>query len=144
MLVFDLVDVVRALAQFEHSSEVLVLNLDASPEATEQFEQATEVDEAFLGHCLRLCLDCFPVAFDHTGAVALPSNMVDTRLQWLVSSVMEGCYESSCDTLPQPLILTACCRIVVRKHPMEAVRHHVVDAYYLSVAFTELRELLQL
>ena len=80
MLVFDLVDVARALAQFEHSSEVLVFNLDASLEATEQFEQATEVDEAFLGHCLRLCLDCFPIAFGHTRAIVLPSNMVDGRL----------------------------------------------------------------
>ena len=35
VLVFDLVDVVKALAQFEHSSEALVFNLDASPEATE-------------------------------------------------------------------------------------------------------------
>ena len=58
MLVFDL-----AGAQFEHLSEVLIFILDASLEATEQFEQATEVDEAFLGHCLRLHLGCFGVAF---------------------------------------------------------------------------------
>ena len=77
MLVFDLVDVTKALAQFEHLSEALVFNLDASPEATEQFEQATEVDEAFLGHCLRLRLDCFVVAFSYAGAAALPLNMVD-------------------------------------------------------------------
>ena len=81
VLVFDLVDVVRALAQFEHSSEVLVLNLDASPEATEQFEQATEVDEAFLGHCLRLHLDCFAAAFGHAREIALPLNMVDAGLR---------------------------------------------------------------
>jgi hypothetical protein len=48
-----LFDVSKALAQFGHSSEALVFNLDASPEATKQFEQATEVDEAYLGHCLR-------------------------------------------------------------------------------------------
>ena len=59
VLIFNLADVVKVLAQFEHSSEVLVFILDASLEAIEQFEQATEVKEAFLGHCLRLCLDCF-------------------------------------------------------------------------------------
>ena len=37
VLVFDLVVVVKALVQFEHSSGVLVSDLDASPEATEQF-----------------------------------------------------------------------------------------------------------
>ena len=81
MLVFDLVDVARALAQFEHSSEVLVFNLDASLEATEQFEQATEVDEAFLGHCLRLHLDCFVAAFGYAGPAALPLDMVDVGLR---------------------------------------------------------------
>ena len=48
MLVFDLVDAAKALAQFEHSSEMLALILVASQEATEQFEQATKVEEAFL------------------------------------------------------------------------------------------------
>ena len=76
MLVFYLVDVAKALAQFVHSSGALVFNLDASPEATEQFEKATEVDEAFLRHCLRLRLDCFVVAFSHARAAALLLNMV--------------------------------------------------------------------
>ena len=48
VFVFDLADVAKALAQFEHSLEVLVFILDASLEATEQFEQATKVEEAFL------------------------------------------------------------------------------------------------
>ena len=48
VLVFDLADVAKALVQFEHSSEVLVFIHDASPDATEQFEQAMEVKEAFL------------------------------------------------------------------------------------------------
>ena len=142
MLVFDLVDVAKALAQFEHSSEALVFNLDASPEDTEQFEQAIEVDEAFVGHCLRLRLDCFVVAFGHAGAAVLPLNMIDSRPCQMVSSVVGGCYESSCDTLPQPLILTACRWTVVIQHPMEVVQHRVVDAYNLSVAFAGLRELL--
>jgi hypothetical protein len=60
-----------------------------------QFEQATEVDEAFLEPCLRLRLDCFIVAFDHAGVVALPLNMVDVGLRQMVSSVAGGCYESS-------------------------------------------------
>jgi hypothetical protein len=96
------------LAQFGHSSKALVFNLDASLEAIEQFEQATEVDEAYLGHCLRWRLDCFVVAFGHAKAAALPLNVVDVELHQMVSSVAGGCYESSCDTLPQPLTLTAC------------------------------------
>jgi len=45
------------------------LILDASPKATEQFEQAMEVEEAFLGPCLRLRLGCFVFAFGY--AIAL-------------------------------------------------------------------------
>ena len=80
VLIFDLADVAKALAQFEHSSEALIFILDVSPEATEQFEQATEVEETFLGHCLRLRLDYFVFAFGYAGAAALPSNMVDAGL----------------------------------------------------------------
>jgi hypothetical protein len=122
---------------------VLVFNLDAFPEVTVQFEQATEVDEAFLERCLCLRLDYFIVAFGHVGVVALSLNMVDAGRQ-MVSSVAGGCYESSCDTLPQPLTLTACCQTVVIQRAMEAVRHHVKDAYNLNVAFAGLRELLYL
>ena len=68
VLVFDLAVVAKALAQFKHSSGVLVFNLDASLEATVQFEQATEVDEEFLGRCLCLRIDCFVVGFGHAGA----------------------------------------------------------------------------
>ena len=80
VLVFDLANVVKALTQFKHSLKVLVFILDASLEATEQFEQATEVDEAFLGHCLRLHLDCFVVALGHAGAATLLLNMVAAGL----------------------------------------------------------------
>jgi hypothetical protein len=59
---------------------VLVFDLAASLEATEQFEQATEVGEAFLECCLRLHLDWFVVAFGHARAAALPLNMVDAGL----------------------------------------------------------------
>ena len=38
VLVFDLADAVKALAQFENSSEMLIFILDASQEATEQFD----------------------------------------------------------------------------------------------------------
>ena len=86
-----------------------------------QLEQATEVDEAFLGRCLLLRLDCSIVAFSHAGAATLPLNMVDSRLCQTISSVVGGCYESSCDTLPQTLVMTACCRTVVIQYPMEAV-----------------------
>ena len=108
MLVFDLAVVAKALAQFKHSSGVLVFNLDASLEATVQFEQATEVDEVFLERRLCLCLDCFIVAFGHAGAATLPLNMVDAGLHQMVSLIAGGCYESSCDTLPQPLTLATC------------------------------------
>ena len=142
MLVFDLVVVVKALVQFEHSSRVLVFDLDASSEATEKFEQATEVAEAFLGYYLHLRLDCFVAAFDYAGAVALPLNMVDAGLHQLVSLVAGGCYESLCDTLPQPLTLTACCRTMVIQCPVAAAQHHVEDAYNLNVTFASLRKLL--
>ena len=105
VLVFDLVVVAKALVQFEHPSEVLVFNIDASPEATEQFEQAMEVEGAFLGYCLRLHVDCFVFAFGCAGAAVLPLNMVDAGLRRMVSLVVGGCYESSYDTLPQPLTL---------------------------------------
>ena len=113
VLVFDLADAAKALAQFEHSSGVLVFSLDVSLEATEQFEQATEVEGAFLGHCLRLRLDCFVFTFGYAGTAALPSNMVDAGLRQMVSLVVWGRYEPSCNTLPQPLILTACCQTLV-------------------------------
>jgi hypothetical protein len=81
VLVPNLADVAKALAHLRPSWCVLVFDLDASPEATEQFEQATEVDEAFLGHCLHWRLDCFVVAFGHARAAALPLNMVDAGLR---------------------------------------------------------------
>ena len=109
VLVFDLANVAKALVQFKHLSEVLVFILDASPVATEQFEQATKVEEAFLGNCLSLRLDCFIFAFGYAGAATLLLNMVDAGLRQMVSSVAGGCYKPSCDTLPQPLTLTSCC-----------------------------------
>ena len=136
MLVFYLAVVANALAQFEHSSEVLVLNLDASLEATVQFEQATEVDEAFLGRCLRLLLDCVVVPFGHARIAALPLKMVDSGPRRMVSLVTGGCYESSCNTLPQPLILTGSWHGAAAQQPLEVVHHPVVDAYNLSVVFS--------
>ena len=80
-----------------------------SQEAIEQFEQATEVGEAFLIRCIRLCVDCFTTAFGRARAAALPSNMVDVGSRQKVSSVVGRCYEPSCDILLQPLTLTNCC-----------------------------------
>jgi hypothetical protein len=105
VLVFDLANVTKALAQFEHSSEVVAFDFVGSQEAIGQFEQAMEVEEAFLARCLRLCVECFVAAFGRSGAVALPSNMVDAELCQMVPLVAGGCYEPSCDTLPQPLTL---------------------------------------
>jgi hypothetical protein len=142
VLVFDLADVAKALAQFEHSSEALVFALDASLEATEQFEEATEVDEAFLGHCLRLHPDCFVVAFGHAGAAALRSNMVDVVLQWSVSSVAEGCYESfvryPSATSDTDCLLPDCGHTT----PRGGCTTPFVDVYNLSMAFAGLCELL--
>jgi hypothetical protein len=81
VLVFDLADVVKALAQFEYSSEVVAFNFVASPETTKQFEQATEVEKAFLVRCLRSCVDCFVATFGHARAAMLPLNMVDAGLR---------------------------------------------------------------
>ena len=101
-----------------------------------------EVVELMLERCLHLRQDECLVAFNHAGAAALPLNMVDAKLYRSVSLVAGGCYESSCDTHPQPLILTACWQTVIVQHPLGVVQHHVLDAYNLSVAFAELRELL--
>ena len=135
MLVFDLAVVAKALVQFEHSLEVLVFNLDASLEATVQFEQATEVDEAFLGRCLRLLLDCVVVPFGHARIAALPLKMVDSGPRRMVSLVTGGCYESSCNTLPQPLVLAGSWQGIAAQHPLEVVHHPVLDACNLFVAF---------
>jgi len=142
VLVFDIAVVAKALLQFKHSSEVLVFNLDASPEAIEKFKQATEVEGAFLGHCLRLRLDCFVFTFGYAGAAALPSNMVDAGLRQMVSLVVWGRYEPSCDTLPQPLTLATCYWTVIIQRPVEAARHHMEDVYNLNMAFAGLCELL--
>ena len=109
VLVFDLADAAKALAQFEHSLEMLALILATSQEATEQFGQATEVEEAFLVHCSSLLLDFLVLAFGYAGAATLPSNVIDVGSRQKVSSVVGGCYKPSCDTLPQPLTLTSCC-----------------------------------
>ena len=90
VLVFDPVVVAKALVQFEHQSEVLIFNLDASLEATEQFEEGMKVEGAFLGHCLRLHLDCFVFTFGCAGVAVLPSNMVDAGLRQIVSSFVGG------------------------------------------------------
>ena len=144
MPVFDPSDDAKALAQFEHSSEMLALILVASQEATEQFEQAMEVEEAYLVHCSRLLLDFLVLAFGYAGAAVLPSNMVDIELCQMVSSVVGGCYNPSCDTLPQPLTLTSCCRTQVTLGHAEALRHRLDDAYSLNVVFAGQRELLDL
>jgi hypothetical protein len=123
VLVFDLADVAKALAQFEHSSKVVGFDFVASPEATGKFEQATEVEKAFLVCCLRLRMGCFVVAFGCARAATLPSNMVDVGLRQMVSLVVGGSYEPSCDTLPQPLTLTVGCRTMAIRRHVEAVRH---------------------
>ena len=123
MLIFDLAVVAKALAQFEHSSEVLVFDLDASLEATMQFEQATKVGEAFLVRCLCLCVDCFAAGFSRARVAWLLSNMVDAELRQMVPLVARGCYEPLCDTLLQPLTLTGCYQTMVTHRSMEAVQH---------------------
>jgi len=72
-----------------------------------QFEQATEAEEVFLAQCSRLRLDFLSLAFGLAKAAVLPSNMVDAGLHQMVPSVVRGCYEPSCDALPQPLTLAS-------------------------------------
>ena len=90
VLVFDLANATMVLVQFEHSSEMLIFILDASQEATEQFEQAMEVEEAFLVHCSRLLLVFLVLAFGYARAAALLLNMVDVGSRQMVSSVAGG------------------------------------------------------
>ena len=144
MLVFDPSHDAKALAQFQHSSEMLALILAASQEAIEQFGQATEVEEAFLGCWTLLHLDFLAFAFGYAGATTLPLNMVDVGLRQMVSSLAGGCYDPSCDTLLQPLTLTSCCRTHVTSGHAEALRHLLDDAYNLNVAFAGQQELLDL
>jgi hypothetical protein len=104
-VIFIFVDAAKALAQFEHSSEVVVQIADASQEATGQFEQATEADEAFIVRCFLLILVFWFPAFGLAGATALPSNMDDVGLHQMVCLVAGGSYEPSYDILPQSLRL---------------------------------------
>ena len=67
--------------------EALVFYLADAVKALAQFEQATEIEEAFLVHCLHLHANCFVVAFGYARAATLPSNMVDVGLRQMVSSV---------------------------------------------------------
>jgi hypothetical protein len=140
--VFDLAVVAKGLVQFEHLSEVLDFDFCASPEFIVQFLQATEAVELMLEHCLCLRLDDCLVAFGHAGVAALPSNMVDAKPYQFVSLVVGGCYESLCDTLPQPLILTGFWQGAAAQHPLEVVHHPVVDTYNLFVVFNGQCELL--
>ena len=91
-----------------------------------------------------LALGFLAFAFGYAGAVVLPSNMVDVGLRQMVSLVAGGCYEPSCDTVPQPLTLTSCCQTHVTPGHAEALRHWLDDAFNLIVAFAGQCELLDL
>ena len=88
VVVFVFVNAAKALAQFEHSSEVVAQIADASQEATGQFEQATEAEEAFLVRCFLLILVFWFPAFGLARAAALPSNVDDAGLCQMLSSVV--------------------------------------------------------
>jgi hypothetical protein len=121
VLVFDPIPFSKAQAQFEHSSEVVELMLTC---------------------CLRLHLGIGGLVFGLVRAAVLSSNLVEACLNRSVSLVAGGSYESSCDTLPQPLILISSWRVVAAQHPLVVVRHSVADEYYLYMAFGGLCELL--
>ena len=70
--------------------------------------------------------------------------MVDAGLRQMVSLVAGGCYEPSCDTLPQPLTHTSYYRTHATSGHVEALRHRLDDAYNLNVAFVGQCELLDL
>ena len=107
---------------------ILKIGCDTSQEATEQFGQAMEVKEAFLGCWSRLRLDFLAFAFGYAGVVVLPSNMVDVGLRQMVFLVVGGCYKPLCDTLLQPLTLTSYCQSLVTPGHAEALRHRLDDA----------------
>ena len=96
----------------------------------------------FLGILFTCVWVVFIVAFGQARAAVLPSNMVDAKLSLSVSLVAGGYYESSWDTLPQPLILAGFRQGVAAQHPSKVVPHLVVDAYYLSMVFARQHELL--
>ena len=89
-------------------------------------------------------MDFLAFAFGYAGAAALPSSTVDVGLCQMVSSVAGGCYELSCDTLPQPLALTGYSLTHVALDLAEALRHRLDDAFDLIEAFAGLHELLVL
>jgi hypothetical protein len=55
----------------------------------------------------------------------LPLNIGEASLRDEVLAVVGGCYETSCDTLPQPLKLV-CIVVVVAVHDSVAAVHHSV------------------
>jgi hypothetical protein len=104
VLVFNLADVMEAVAQFERSS-------DASQGATAQLVQLAVLGEVFFDRCLCWLVVCTSAVLVHTLVVALPLNMDDARLRLLVPSVVEGHYKISYHTLHQLLILAWCIHV---------------------------------
>ena len=99
-----------------------MLIVDASQEATEQFEQAMEAEEVFLVHCSNLRLDFLSLAFGLGKAAALPSSMVNAELRQMVSLVAGGCYKHLYDALLQPLTLADYAQTHVSLDLVEALR----------------------
>ena len=62
----------------------------------------------------------------------------------MVPLVVGGCYEPSCDALPQPLTLAGRFPVRVVLVVAKALRHQADDAFVLIGAFAGLRELLDL
>jgi hypothetical protein len=119
-------------------------SLDASQAATAQLVQVTVLEEAFLAWILHLTLDR-PLFFYGSGWVgALPWNMGVVGLRPLVSLVVGGPYKSSHVPPWQPSAIDCCYHLEDVQHFMDAVHHHAVDLYFLSITSVRLRLLLQL
>jgi hypothetical protein len=102
-------------------AEVLVFDPMPFAKAQAQFEHSSEVVELMLTCCLRLRLGIGGLVFGLVRAAMLPSNLAEACPNRSVSSVAGGSYESSCDTLPQPLILISSWRVVAAQHPLVVV-----------------------
>ena len=130
------------LAREHEEAEVLVFDLVPFAEALAQFEHSSDVVELMLVRCLRLCLGAESFVFGLPMAYVLPLNLAKVCPNSLVSLVAGGSYESLCDTLLQPPVLIGSWRAVAAQHTLVVVQHSMADVYYLFVAFARQRELL--
>jgi hypothetical protein len=128
---------------------VLVFDLVVFSKAAPLFGCLSQTVEVMLVSCLRccLCLDsqssvlpssialCLVTPASRSKVAAHPWSCRATRHYQLVPSATGGCYEPSCDILPQPLTPAG-------SWWAEAVHHPVAQVWTLFLAFIRCLELL--